>query len=659
MKISSKSSRVPFSSMVVTAAMLVFTLVGTANADVLFSSGFEGWSFAGWTDTSGSGFTGTYVYEGSVAGEQNKSDVLLKAQSTVGFTNIVLKYARRTRSMEPNDHFLIEWFDGSTWTTLEDLSGSCCNTYELKTWNLPAAASENANFQVRFAQQNNRLFDFVYVDAVEISGTPSGGSPPGAASNPSPADGATGVSVDPILSWTAGSGATSHDVYFGTVSPPPFAQNQTDTSVQATGLANATLYFWRIDEVNGSGTTTGPEWSFTTASAGGAQQLYFDGFESGDFVAGGWNISGAAVVSTNNPFTGTFHAHIDSTDWIQQIKDLSGFTNIEVRYARNVTNFESGDQLLIAWFDGTDWNTLEDLTADSPYTQKSFNLPAGADNNPDFQLVFQSFSDVGDDAFVDDVEILGVPSGGGGPASPIFDDGFENADVFEDLFPLDGSRWFNYIEDTGNTIDLEKTSPVHSGTQSLFCFALKYGGTNASKAMISKDDLTFANGDKVWTEQWVYLLGGTDTLSVFLWDLEAPATCTDAVSCPNEGAGTICNSPGRRLFLSGPTGEWLKSDMGKWCVGDEFFQTPGQELAFPKDQWVRLRVYMELSDTTSGVMKVWQNNDLVLDATGITLPRADSIFSRIQVGITANGNEVDDNTMWVDDVKIWDQDPQW
>ncbi|MHC4740010.1 MAG: hypothetical protein ACYS9Y_13970, partial [Planctomycetota bacterium] len=45
------------------------------------------------------------------------------------------------------------------------------------------------------------------------TGTPQ---PPGQAGSPSPADSATDVSVDADLSWSAGSGATSRDVYFGT-----------------------------------------------------------------------------------------------------------------------------------------------------------------------------------------------------------------------------------------------------------------------------------------------------------------------------------------------------------------------------------------------------------------------------------------------------------
>ncbi|MGB8226977.1 MAG: hypothetical protein WCE45_08990, partial [Sedimentisphaerales bacterium] len=98
----------------------------------------------------------------------------------------------------------------------------------------------------------------------------AGVSPPGAASSPNPAHLATSVSIDANLSWTAGSGATSHDVYFGT-NPTPgageFIGNQPGTTYDPPGsLSYNTTYYWRIDEKNASGTTTGTVWSFTTAS---------------------------------------------------------------------------------------------------------------------------------------------------------------------------------------------------------------------------------------------------------------------------------------------------------------------------------------------------------------------------------------------------------
>jgi len=103
---------------------------------------------------------------------------------------------------------------------------------------------------------------------VEIDGTTGGGSPPpGPASNPSPADGATNQSVDVDLNWTAGSDATSHDVYFGDTTTPPFIGNQTATTYDPGTLSNVTTYYWRIDEKNAGGTTTGTVWSFTTEAA--------------------------------------------------------------------------------------------------------------------------------------------------------------------------------------------------------------------------------------------------------------------------------------------------------------------------------------------------------------------------------------------------------
>jgi len=95
-------------------------------------------------------------------------------------------------------------------------------------------------------------------------------SGPGAASNPSPANGATSVSLTADLSWTAGAGATSHNVYFGTTSPGASQGNQTATTFDTGTMAVGTTYYWRIDEVNASGTTTGTVWSFTTGSAPGA-----------------------------------------------------------------------------------------------------------------------------------------------------------------------------------------------------------------------------------------------------------------------------------------------------------------------------------------------------------------------------------------------------
>jgi len=95
--------------------------------------------------------------------------------------------------------------------------------------------------------------------------------PPTAASNPDPFDGATGVRTTPVLSWQPGFGAVSHDVYFGTINPPAFQRNQTETTFNPGTLNEYTTYSWRIDEVNSHTTTPGILWSFTTTHGGGTR----------------------------------------------------------------------------------------------------------------------------------------------------------------------------------------------------------------------------------------------------------------------------------------------------------------------------------------------------------------------------------------------------
>jgi hypothetical protein len=100
------------------------------------------------------------------------------------------------------------------------------------------------------------------VNLVVSSGPPA----PGPAANPSPANAATNVSKTADLSWTAGSGAVTRDVYFDTVNPPvtKVIDDGTALTYDTGTMSNNTTYYWRVDEKNAGGTTTGTVWSFTT-----------------------------------------------------------------------------------------------------------------------------------------------------------------------------------------------------------------------------------------------------------------------------------------------------------------------------------------------------------------------------------------------------------
>ncbi len=103
---------------------------------------------------------------------------------------------------------------------------------------------------------------------------------------------ATGSIVDirtaTPLTWSAGGGATKHDVFLGTDAPAVTDANSADTTGIYLGQTNVTSltpagdlqwgqkYFWRVDEIKADGAVTqGKVWSFTVAD-----YLIIDTFES-------------------------------------------------------------------------------------------------------------------------------------------------------------------------------------------------------------------------------------------------------------------------------------------------------------------------------------------------------------------------------------------
>jgi hypothetical protein len=109
------------------------------------------------------------------------------------------------------------------------------------------------------------------IDEINASGTKHEGpvwsftTVIGEATNPDPADGATAVALDVVLSWTPGGTAASHDVYFGTSDIPELVGNQAETSYAPEGLEPGTTYYWQVDAIEADGTRhIGDVWSFTT-----------------------------------------------------------------------------------------------------------------------------------------------------------------------------------------------------------------------------------------------------------------------------------------------------------------------------------------------------------------------------------------------------------
>ena len=94
--------------------------------------------------------------------------------------------------------------------------------------------------------------------------------PPDKPSNPSPANGATGVEINVTLSWQCsdpdGDNLT-YDVYFGTGENQlkKVSGNQSSTTYKPSSLSYSTTYYWKIVAWDEHGESSeGPVWRFTT-----------------------------------------------------------------------------------------------------------------------------------------------------------------------------------------------------------------------------------------------------------------------------------------------------------------------------------------------------------------------------------------------------------
>ena len=207
------------------------------------------------------------------------------------------------------------------------------------------------------------------IDEINVGGTTTGSvwsftteaAPPplpGQASNPSPADSATDVAVSADLSWTAGSDATSHDVYFGTSSPGTFQGNQTADTFDPGTMANDTTYYWRIDEINITGTTTGVVWSFTTIVT------------AGDEIIGWWELDDASGGTASDSSTygndGTLVGPPSWTNdaergWCLDFTDANNYVTIS-----NESNYDlTGNMTVMAWMKASyeDWRNFSTIIA--------------------------------------------------------------------------------------------------------------------------------------------------------------------------------------------------------------------------------------------------------------------------------------------------------
>ena len=124
---------------------------------------------------------------------------------------------------------------------------------------------------VLISPEGNGAINCAYLNAFEIDGA----DPFNGISRMYPKDQEKHTEIEKGLSWTAGSGAVSHDVYIGTDfsavlsadhSSAEFMGNQSaSTYALDSSYSSLKTYWWRVDEVSESGVTKGAVYRFQVA----------------------------------------------------------------------------------------------------------------------------------------------------------------------------------------------------------------------------------------------------------------------------------------------------------------------------------------------------------------------------------------------------------
>ena len=234
-------------------------------------------------------------------------------------------------------------------------------------------------------------------------------------------------------------------------------------------------------------------------------------------------------------------------------------------------------------------------------------------------------------------------------------DGFENANTIRDLVGFQrGWTQFTLLSPEAPTVSdfnnlshlilkgegdfldnrIEPSSEhAHSGTGSLKALAVApVGGKCCTKASLHTLLLHFVKGDHVWFSAWYFIEEAGDFIT--LMDLESTY---------------VRGWPGMRIRLHK---EYLQFELAKWEPKAVYRQPEGEEIPFPMGEWVLIEAHLLLSEDNDGVIQLWQNNELIIDRLGQTLPFAGTLYDSLEIGISAYSHGPGTAILYVDDLLI-------
>jgi len=209
-------------------------------------------------------------------------------------------------------------------------------------------------------------------------------NPPELASNPSPGDGDDDILHDTALTWKSGEFAARHNVYFGASyedvdsATTPTASGLSANSFNPGRLEFGKMYYWRVDEVNGTPDKTvfkGKVWSFRaepySIQIPGDTIVATASSVKDDLSYPGKTVDGSGLNADGQ------HSITASDMWFSFISDLDPwiqyeFDAIKMLDGLKVWNSNSAAEMAIGWgakdvqieysVDGENWDVLPDAT---------------------------------------------------------------------------------------------------------------------------------------------------------------------------------------------------------------------------------------------------------------------------------------------------------
>ncbi len=255
--------------------------------------------------------------------------------------------------------------------------------------------------------------------------------------SPDPADGATEVSVNTLLTWRPGREVASHEVYLGTDANALEMLGTTTVNSYATSdLDLATNYAWQVVEVNEADEISawfGDVWTFTTQEFlvvddfeayiddEAAGETIWEAWVDGLVAFGGDAANGGSQVGHDfSPFAEQDIVHTGSQS-MPLYFDNAGASDISeadhpFSPAQNWTT--SGIKGLTLWFYGAEGNTGQ-LYVKINSTKVTYDGPADSIANPSWQSWSIDLSTVGN---VSNVTVLSIGVDGAGSGIVYIDD---------------------------------------------------------------------------------------------------------------------------------------------------------------------------------------------------------------------------------------------